>query len=192
MAEALGRLIKAPSKEFVKELFQTAFTCGNNPVPQTVVKKCAEVMELEDSDVAEVFVAISDIIKTTLFENVSTKEGIVKLLPAGLEERLQALVVSVVSKNLKQWRLQSASNELSLPALKEFDWRIDIKSASDKVARMSVPTALVQMKVEDVATRKDEMAQMRSIDFEVNRDTLTTMLDGMGKILGQLNSAAGQ
>lgn len=42
-------------------------------------------MELEDGAVAEIFVAISEIIKTTLFENVSTKEGIVKLLPGIVE-----------------------------------------------------------------------------------------------------------
>ena len=53
--------------------------------------------------------------------------------------------MSVVASNLPTWRDLSSNNELSLPTLKEFDWRIDIKTSSDKVARMSVPTALVQV-----------------------------------------------
>ena len=47
----------------------------------------------------------------------------------------------------KTWRAQAANSQLSLPQLKEFDWRIDIKTSADTVTRMSVPTALVQMKV---------------------------------------------
>ena len=36
---------------------------------------------------------------------------------------------------------------VSLPRLVEFDWRVDVKSASDTVPRMSVPTCLLQLKV---------------------------------------------
>lgn len=81
---------------------------------------------------------------------------------------------------------------MSLPALKEFDWRIDIKTSSDKVSRMSIPTALVQMKIEDVATDSNQIAPMRAVNFEVSKETISTMLDGMGKILEQLNSVAEQ
>ena len=34
-----------------------------------------------------------------------------------------------------------------LPKLKNFDWRVDIKTASDLVPRMSYPTCIVQLKV---------------------------------------------
>eukprot|EP00038_Savillea_parva_P009071 m.181042 g.181042 ORF g.181042 m.181042 type:complete len:196 (-) comp15156_c0_seq1:44-631(-) len=187
-AEVFGRLMKSPSQEFVTELFQTAFTCGKNPVPLSVQEKCAEMMELPREEVGELFGEISSLIQTVLFESVSTKEGLVGLIPAGTPEKLTKLVVGVVSQNLQTWREQSAGNELSLPALKDFDWRIDIKTASDKVSRISAPTALVQMRVEDVPTRADELAPLRVVDFEVSKDTLGVMLDGMGKILEQLNS----
>jgi hypothetical protein len=42
--------------------------------------------------------------------------------------------------------------------------------------------------VEEVPTRADELAPLRIVDFEVSKDTLGVMLDGMGKILEQLNS----
>mmetsp|Transcript_3114 Transcript_3114/g.7487 ORF Transcript_3114/g.7487 Transcript_3114/m.7487 type:complete len:196 (+) Transcript_3114:294-881(+) len=187
-AEVFSRLMKSPSQDFVVELFQTAFTCGKNPVPLAVQGKCAEMMELPVPDVGELLGQISELIQSVLFESISTKEGLLGLIPDGTPEKLKKLVVTVVSQNLQAWREQSAGNELSLPALKDFDWRIDIKTASDKVSRMSAPTALIQMKVEEVPTRADELAPQRVIDFEVSKDTLGVMLDGMGKILEQLNS----
>lgn len=36
---------------------------------------------------------------------------------------------------------------VSLPRLKELDWRVDMIASSDSVSRMSVPTCLVQFKV---------------------------------------------
>ena len=39
---------------------------------------------------------------------------------------------------------------VSLPRLIDFDWRVDVKTSSDSVMRMAVPTCLVQMKVSDM------------------------------------------
>ena len=96
--------------------------------------------------------------------------------------------VRVEKGNLASWREQSNSKQLSLPQLRDFDWRIDIKTSADTVTRMSVPTALVQMKIQDLPTSVDEMAPVRSMTFEVTKDTIETMLDGMGKILEQMES----
>lgn len=36
---------------------------------------------------------------------------------------------------------------VSLPKLKEVDWRVDMVTGSDSISRLSVPTCLVQFKV---------------------------------------------
>ena len=36
---------------------------------------------------------------------------------------------------------------VSLPKLADFDWRVDVKTSSDAITRMSMPTCLVQLKV---------------------------------------------
>lgn len=36
---------------------------------------------------------------------------------------------------------------VSLPKLKEMDWRVDMVTGSDSISRLSVPTCLVQFKV---------------------------------------------
>lgn len=100
------------------------------------------------------------------------------------------MIVTVIASNLAVWRDKASSSQLSLPALQDFEWRIDIKAASDKAARMSIPTALVQMKIDGIPSNTDELAPRRIVNFEVTKDTLATMLDGMGKILAQLDSVA--
>ncbi len=57
--------------------------------------------------------------------------------------------------------------------------------------RMSLPVCIVQLNVGGTTTRTDEIAQDRSVAFEVNRDTLETMLDGLNKIRDQLAAVAG-
>lgn len=41
----------------------------------------------------------------------------------------------------------SCPHTVSLPRLVDLDWRVDIKTSSDSISRMAVPTCLLQMKV---------------------------------------------
>lgn len=185
---ALELLLKSPSKDFVNELFQTSYTCGESGVPASIQKKCGEAMEISEEEAASVFQAIGSLIKTVLFESITTKEGILAVLPDSLDDKLKKLVISAVASNLASWKSQTATGQLSLPQLKDFDWRIDIKTSADTVTRMSVPTALVQMRIEEIPTSVDALAQPRDVVFEASKDTIETMLDGMGKILEQMDS----
>jgi len=184
----LSLLLHAPSKDFVTELFQTSFTCGEAAVPPTINAKCAEAMDITVEQSMQMFSSIGALIKKVVFNSVSSKEELLAIIPVILHDKLKKLIASVFGANLKTWRAQAANSQLSLPQLKEFDWRIDIKTSADTVTRMSVPTALVQMKIQDLPTSVNEMATLQSVTFEVTKDTIETMLDGMGKILEQMDS----
>ena len=41
----------------------------------------------------------------------------------------------------------SCPHTVSLPRLVDLDWRVDIRTSSDSISRMAVPTCLLQMKV---------------------------------------------
>lgn len=41
----------------------------------------------------------------------------------------------------------SLNSTVSLPRLVDMDWRVDIKTSSDTISRMAVPTCLLQLKV---------------------------------------------
>lgn len=53
----------------------------------------------------------------------------------------------VISRYIEQWRQASVQQQVTLPKLLEFDWRVDIKASSDTLSQMSVPSVLVGMKV---------------------------------------------
>ena len=60
------------------------------------------------------------------------------------------------------------------------------------MARMSVPTCIVQMKVQKQAERVDQIPSIENVNIEFTKETLDTMLDGLGKIRDQLSSVAGR
>lgn len=55
-----------------------------------------------------------------------------------------------------------------------------MKRASESLSTMSVPTVLVQLEVEEDSNTHS------NIQFELNKQTLDTMLDGLEKIKAQL------
>ena len=98
---------------------------------------------------------------------------------------------------------------VSLPCLIDFDWKVNIKSSSDSASRMAAPTCLVQMNVRPHPLIKSSHAHknkydviftggvmprvnqnVRTINVEFSKETLDTMLDGLGKIRDQLSSVA--
>ncbi|KAG9335752.1 hypothetical protein JZ751_004181 [Albula glossodonta] len=78
---------------------------------------------------------------------------------------------------------------ISLPQLVDMDWRVDMKTASDSVSRMAVPTCLMHMKVQDpLASGCGD--PVSTVTVELSRETLDTMLDGLGRIRDQLSVVA--
>ena len=83
----------------------------------------------------------------------------------------------------------------SLPRFEGIDWRVDVRSASDTVSRMSVPTVLVQMRVQnsyngEVPPAEGQAVAQRLVTFELNKETLATMLDGLVFVRDQLAAIA--
>ena len=87
------------------------------------------------------------LIKECIFENYSDQEvnAALSRIPS-FNTDLAKLITSIVSHHLPNWRREVKSHQISLPKLEEFDWRVDIKSASDLIGQISVPTVLVAMK----------------------------------------------
>ena len=101
---------------------------------------------------------------------------------------MKTLVLTIIDARLPTWREQSLQSQCSLPKLVDIDWRIDVKRASDSISNMSLPTVLVQLKVEESPAPANKEASQRAVNFELNKQTLETMLDGLTKIKAQLSS----
>eukprot|EP00033_Pygsuia_biforma_P001937 GCRY01002159.1.p1 GENE.GCRY01002159.1~~GCRY01002159.1.p1 ORF type:complete len:190 (+),score=45.95 GCRY01002159.1:150-719(+) len=185
--EPLLHLLKASSKKVVQETLIIAFMYRNATVPEKQRNFIAESLEISSDEVEELFTAATRLIKTSLFKGLSV-EGIPDLFPSSFNEDLAALLARVIETHHDEWRAELIEQRVSLPRLLEMDWRVDIKSASSDVSSMSIPTALISLKVEDPDLTS--VAQEKSVVFELPRETLDTMLDGMTKIKDQLSSIA--
>ncbi|CAB3984468.1 Hypothetical predicted protein [Paramuricea clavata] len=82
------------------------------------------------------------------------------------------------------------ASQVSLPKLVDFDWRVDVKTSSDAVTRMSMPTCLVQLKIQENACEEKRLPELKCLNVELSKKTLDTMLDGLGKIRDQLSSVS--
>uniref|UniRef100_V9L7C9 COMM domain-containing protein 9-like protein n=1 Tax=Callorhinchus milii TaxID=7868 RepID=V9L7C9_CALMI len=88
------------------------------------------------------------------------------------------------------WKSEVLASQISLPHLVAMDWRVDIKASSDTVSRMAVPTCLLQMKIQDDAGPHRDGPAISTVSVELSKETLDTMLDGLGRIRDQLSAVA--
>eukprot|EP00128_Syssomonas_multiformis_P006745 Colp12_sorted_trinity150504_noHs@19412 len=185
-------LLKAPSKDFVVGLFQQAFRYKEClSIPAQAISETAQALQISESQTRELFDTITWTIDECVFEDLEPQQ-ILGLFPADFHESLKKLIAVVLVNNVSTWKTALGKTSLSLPRLVNFDWRVDVKAASNVSTRMSVPTAILQLQVEDSALGESdlEMVGVKSVSFELNRETLDTMLDGLGKIQDQLASIA--
>ena len=69
------------------------------------------------------------------------------LFPDDFHRNLRDLLVKLIVEALPSWRRAAIEDLVGLPRLAEFDWRVDVKSASNRLNRMAEPTCFVQIKV---------------------------------------------
>ncbi|KAF2078436.1 hypothetical protein CYY_000303 [Polysphondylium violaceum] len=86
-----------------------------------------------------------------------------------------------------------STTSCSLPKIIDMDWRIDIKSSSNLVNTMNVPTVLFKLEVEDqnkkvTKDEDDDEKKTKTVIFELNKETINTMLDGLEFVKNQLDS----
>merc|ERR1712232_1141837 len=113
-----------------------------------------------------------------IYESYVSDE-IVKLFSSSFHNSLSQLIANIISHHLSNWRRVTKDSQISLPKLEAFDWRVDIKSASDLIGQISVPSLLVAIKVTD-SLNKEQPTEI--VNFELSRESLSAMLEGLGKI----------
>lgn len=131
--------------------------------------------------------------EVALYENTSNLSA---LFPKGFHKDLQTLILQIIEANLPKWRQYCIQNQCSLPRLQSMDWRIDVKRASETISSISVPSVIVELKILDEDSVSSSTSsnvnnnepQIKIVNFELNKQTLDTMVDGLTKIKQQLAS----
>lgn len=185
---SLQFLLKAPSKDHVRQLCADCFPVGSLD-SRSLAENTARILSVSAGEAKQLFVALHTLSHHILFHNLTAPEQILALFPESFHPSLKNLLTKIELELSPTWRNEALSNQISLPQLVDMDWRVDMKTASDSVSRMAVPTCLVHMKIEDPSYLGGSDS-LSSMTVELSRETLDTMLDGLGRIRDQLSVVA--
>ncbi|KAG8190366.1 hypothetical protein JTE90_022013 [Oedothorax gibbosus] len=189
--EAFLLLLKASSKQQVVEICQDAFKHREKEItPNLVLKSVAEKLGVGIAEASQLTTNLGILIKVVLFHGHSTLESVFSLFPEDFHKNLRDLLSKIIIENYLAWKSSAVSDSVSMPKLTEFDWRVDLKMASGKVARMSEPTCILHLKIHDPSLPEHHTDRLQTLNIELSKEKLDTMLNGLGRIRDQLSAVA--
>ncbi|KAI6656363.1 COMM domain-containing protein 9 [Oopsacas minuta] len=182
-------LLKSKSKETIictcQQAFLSAVQSNGEFVSEHATKWLAGELEIGTKDAKDVFLELAKIIKEILGGNPQDNQALIGYFREETPENLKAGLSKTIGQNLATWREEATNHQVSLPRLKEFDWRIDVKSGSDALTRLQVPTCLLELKVSQPELSREKR---KVHNLEMTKENLDTMLLGLNKIREQLSS----
>lgn len=209
---SLELLAQAPSKSFVEQVFLRVFQSRHDGFTNSFIVSVTQqfyatseennnnnnTVTIEQQQKAhECLEAILFVIQTAIFLNahsLENPEDIARQIFSSKRVRnfshpqLMKLIVGIIKKHGPSWRRQTTDSLISLPKLQEMKWRIDMKSASQSINSMNAPTVVVELDILDNVQNAQAMPDNKTVQFELNRETLEIMLGGLTKIRDQLSA----
>jgi COMM domain containing 9 len=178
--KALGALSKARDKKVLVTILTTVHDSeGLKRMEMQHLNAVAKQLGLTSRESVESLIAgLYKLERHCVYANL-VDEQILKVFPTDFHGQLAKLLGALLVRLVSTWRPDALRSQISLPRLNSIDWRIDIKSASERAPAMSVPAVLVQLDVDS-----------RVVNFELTQEALSAMLDGLSKIRDQLGSIA--
>lgn len=186
---ALSLLMNAGSKVVVQRCFGKVFFYRAE-LGQLDPSFMMEELRVQEGDARRLARAILDVVRAVLWDDdVDAVDALLAERKASLDDRLLGLIKQVLGQQLGHWRDASVAGRPALPRLLDLNWRADATAATDVASAINVPSIIVNLKIQDQPRRRDEMPEEKNVTFELRRDALQTMLDGLGRIRDQLSSA---
>uniref|UniRef100_A0A3Q0SPC7 COMM domain containing 9 n=1 Tax=Amphilophus citrinellus TaxID=61819 RepID=A0A3Q0SPC7_AMPCI len=179
----LQLLLKAPSKDAVREVCVQS----QKGLSHQLTESTAATLGIPAAQAAQSLHVLSHHI---LFYNLTSPEQILAVFPESFHSSLKNLITKILLENSATWKTEALSNQISLPQLKDLDWRVHMVTSSDSVSRMSVPSCLVQLQRSGGIISSS--LSVSSVTVELSRESLDTILDGLGRIRDQLSVVAGK
>lgn len=183
----LQLLLKAPSKDAVRDVCVQS----HRGTSRRLTESTAATLSIPAAQAAQLVRSLHLLSRHVLFHSLSSPEQILAVFPDSFHSSLKNLITKILLENSPTWRTEAVGDQISLPQLKDLDWRVDMVTGSDSVSRMSVPTCLVQLKMEDPCPSAGGES-VSTVTVELSKESLDTILDGLGRIRDQLSVVAGK
>ena len=193
-------LLQAPSKVFVEQVFvrvyQTRFDGFNSDFVESVAEQLQQNQQVNYHDVIEELLStVLHVIQYCVYHQLNTPEAI---LTSELftdndtsftsHDNLKKLVAGTILKFYDVWKEQAINTQIGLPKLVDMKWRVDLSTASNVIQKMSAPSVVIQLNVQNPSKVVGVMPKTEQVNFEMDKETLSTMLKGLSKIRDQLAS----
>uniref|UniRef100_A0A4X1SJ16 COMM domain-containing protein n=1 Tax=Sus scrofa TaxID=9823 RepID=A0A4X1SJ16_PIG len=185
---ALQSLLKASSKDVVRQLCQESFSSSAVGSKKLLDITCSS-LSVTQEEAEQLLQALHRLTRVAVFRDLSSAE-ILALFPENFHQNLKNLLTKIILEHVSTWRAEAQANQISLPRLVDLDWRVDIKTSSDSISRLAVPTCLLQMKIQEDPSLCGDKPSVSAVTVELSKETLDTMLDGLGRIRDQLSAVA--
>uniref|UniRef100_A0A7S1CQ85 COMM domain-containing protein n=1 Tax=Bicosoecida sp. CB-2014 TaxID=1486930 RepID=A0A7S1CQ85_9STRA len=184
----LAALMGASSPDDVKRFFGAVYR-HRADLSTIDVDGIASKFSVEPEAAVQMIEAGRDVVEDAMYKAGPGASGadLARVTPDRLDARLRTLIGNVLAEALPVWRAAAVESRVALPRLVDFDWRVDVKTASDAVTRMAVPTLLVDFKVEGQPTERGVMPDTHTVNLEMSREALGTMLAGLHRIADTLS-----
>ncbi|XP_047453015.1 COMM domain-containing protein 9 isoform X2 [Mugil cephalus] len=175
----LQLLLQAPSKDAVRDI------CVQSHRGPSVrlVESTAAALSIPAAQAAQVTAAPRS---SRPLLHLTSRPSV---FPESFHPSLKKMITKILLEHSPVWRTDAVSDHISLPQLTDLDWRVDMVTGSDSVGRMSVPTCLVRLQTQDAAAGGECVS---AVTVELSRESLDTILDGLGRIRDQLSVVAGK
>ncbi|NXS35452.1 COMD9 protein, partial [Pomatostomus ruficeps] len=182
---ALQILLKAPSKDAVRQLCRQRGPRreGGSGTVRVPARGVAQAL-------GKLVSALHNLTRHVVYRGLTRPEDILCLFPENFHQNLKNLLTKIILENISAWRNEAQASQISLPRLVDMDWRVDIKTSSDSIVRMAVPTCLLQLKIQEDAALCGNNPVVSALTVELSKETLDTMLEGLGRIRDQLSAVA--
>uniref|UniRef100_A0A8C5MTV2 COMM domain containing 9 n=1 Tax=Leptobrachium leishanense TaxID=445787 RepID=A0A8C5MTV2_9ANUR len=181
--------IQASSKDLVGKLCRDSFP--RSAVGSVhLIDSVSTNLSVTPEEAAELVLALHSLIRHVVYKGLVSAEEILLVFPENFHQNLKNLLTKIILENLSAWSSDAQNAGVSLPRLVDMNWRVDVKTSSDSVTRMAIPTCLVQMKIQEDAELCRADSSTSTLTMELSKETLDTMLDGLGRIRDQLSAVA--
>jgi hypothetical protein len=132
------------------------------------------------------------LIRKSMASGLEVTDDLVKsLFHESIDPKIIKLVTKIVVRQAPAWKAIMSQQRIAWPRLLDMEWRVDMKTASQAVTRMSVPTVVLGLTVEEQPEDMNKMPKAQTVNFELSREALQTMLTGMKQIATQLDQLSG-
>ncbi|KAL0220183.1 hypothetical protein RCL1_000038 [Eukaryota sp. TZLM3-RCL] len=178
MEPPLNLLLQAPSKAALHESVSIVFMClgDSSSSPDSQI---ASLLNVSNDDAKSIRESLTLVINKAIDADCSTRDQVIPLFSTDVHDQLKSVLSKLILKHLPDYKHQATTLPSFASRLSSINTRVELKQSTQNT---SVPRAVVELKL------LDSMGSTEETVFELNRQSLSIIIDGLSKIKEQLIS----